>query len=48
MTFPFSNRTIVRLAEAIEAAKSHTTMDMLFYECSANAWEDPTVRRHVR
>lgn len=42
MVFPFSNRTIVRLAEAIVAGNSHTTMDALFYECSANKWEDPT------
>lgn len=42
MSFPFSNRTLVRLADAIEQGNSHTTMDALFFECSVESWEDPT------
>ena len=41
MSFPFSGRTLVRLAEAIEQAHTHTTMGALFFEFSLQGWEDP-------
>ena len=41
MSFPFSNRTLAHLARSIERSHSHTTMEVLFYECSLQKWEDP-------
>lgn len=42
MSFPFSNRTLARLAQAIEQRHTHTTMGALFYEYSLQEWEDPS------
>ena len=42
MGFPFSNRTLANLADAITQGHTHTTMDTLFFACSLQEWEDPS------
>lgn len=38
MSFPFSDRTVGLLAEAISAGQTHTTMDALFMKAGARPW----------